>query len=133
MVISHLKTVSIDLTCLYPWAKFRKAKAAVKMHTKMDANTSIPDFIHISDGKMHDVKVLDMIVFLAGAFYVMDRDYLDLERPYRIHRSSAYFLIRAKKDMKFERVYSAKADKAKGLKCDQTIRLAGFYTSKDYP
>ena len=99
----------------------------------MDAKTSIPDFIHISDGKMHDVNVLDMIVFLAGAFYVMDRGYLDFERLYRIHRSGAYFLIRAKKNMKFERVYSAKVDKEKGLKCDQTIRLTGFYTSKDYP
>lgn len=125
---------TIDLCLsLYPWAKFRKAKAAVKMHTKMDAKNSIPDFIHISDGKMHDVNVLDMIVFLAGAFYVMDRGYLDFERLYRIHRSGAYFLIRAKKNMKFERVYSAKVDKAKGLKCDQTIRLAGFYSSKDYP
>jgi hypothetical protein len=118
---------------LYPWAKFRKAKAAVKMHTKMDAKTSIPDFIHISDGKMHDVKVLDMLVFPTGAFYVMDRGYLDFARLCRIHRSGAYFLIRAKKNLKFERVYSAKVDRAKGLRCDQTVRLTGFYTSKDYP
>lgn len=125
---------TIDLCLsLYPWAKFRKAKAAVKMHTKMDAKTSIPDFIHISDGKMHDVNVLDMIVFLAGAFYVMDRGYLDYARLYRIHRSGAYFLIRAKKNLRFERIYSAKVDKAKGLRCDQTIRFTGFYTSKDYP
>jgi hypothetical protein len=125
---------TIDLCLsLYPWAKFRKAKAAVKMHTKMDAKTSIPDFIHISDGKMHDVNVLDMLVFLAGAFYVMDRGYLDFERLYRVHRSGAYFLIRAKKNLKFKRVYSAKVDKAKGLRCDQTVRLTGFYTSKDYP
>lgn len=125
---------TIDLCLsLYPWAKFRKAKAAVKMHTKMDAKTSIPDFIHISDGKMHDVNVLDMIVFLAGSFYVMDRGYLDFERLYRIHRSGAYYLIRAKKNLKFERIYSAKVDKAIGIRCDQTIRLTGFYPSKDYP
>lgn len=125
---------TIDL-CLsvYPWARFRKAKAAVKMHTKMDAKTSIPDFIHISEGKVHDVNVLDMLVFLAGAFYVMDRGYLDFARLYRIHRSGAYFLIRAKKNLKFERVYSAKVDKAEGLRCDQTVRFTGFYASKDYP
>ena len=125
-------TIDICLS-LCRWAKFRKAKAAVKMHTKMDAKTSIPDFIHISDGQMHDVKVLDMLVFLAGAFYVMDRGYLDFERLYRVHRSGAYFLIRAKKNLKFERGYSAKVDKTEGSRCDQTVRPAGFHTSKDYP
>ena len=82
---------------LYPWAEFRKTKAAVKLHTKMDAKTSIPDFIYISDGKMHDVNVLDMITLLPDSFYVMDRRYLDFERLYRIHTAQAYFLICAKK------------------------------------
>ena len=125
---------TIDL-CLsvYPWAKFRKTKAAVKLHTKMDAKTSIPDFIHISDGKMHDVNVLDMITILPESFYVLDRGYLDFARLYRIHLAGAYFIIRAKKNLKFERMYSAKVDKTKGVKCDQTIKLTGFYPSQDYP
>jgi hypothetical protein len=125
---------TIDL-CLsvYPWAKFRKTKAAVKLHTKMDAKTSIPDFIHISDGKMHDVNVLDMITILPENFYVLDRGYLDFARLYRIHLAGAYFIIRAKKNLQFERMYSAKVDKTKGVKCDQTIKLTGFYPSQDYP
>ena len=125
---------TIDL-CLsiYPWAKFRKAKAAVKMHTKMDAKTSIPDFIHISDGKMHDVNVLDYISIVADSFYILDRGYVDYERLYRLHRTEAYFITRTKKNMDFERMYSAKVDKSTGVKCDQTIKLKGFYVSKDYP
>ena len=125
---------TIDL-CLsiYPWAKFRKAKAAVKMHTKMDAKTSIPDFIHISDGKMHDVNVLDYISIVADSFYILDRGYVDYKRLYRIHRTEAYFITRTKKNMNFERMYSAKVDKSTGIKCDQTIKLIGFYVSKDYP
>jgi len=118
---------------LYPWAKFREAKAAVKLHTKMDAKTSIPDFIHISDGKMHDVNFLDMITILPYSFYVMDRGYLDFSRLYRIHIAQAYFIIRAKKNFDFERIYSATVDKSTGIKCDQTIKLCGFYVSKDYP
>lgn len=123
----------IDL-CLsiYPWAKFRKAKAAVKIHTKMDAKTSIPDFIHISDGKMHDVNVLDYITIIADSFYVLDRGYVDYERLYRIHKAEAYFITRTKKNMDFKRMYSAKVDKSTGVKCDQTIKLTGFYASKDY-
>lgn len=123
----------IDL-CLsiYPWAKFRKAKVAVKMHTKMDAKTSIPDFIHISDGKMHDVNVLDYITIIADSFYVLDRGYVDYERLYRIHKAEAYFITRTKKNMDFKRMYSAKVDKSTGVKCDQTIKLTGFYASKDY-
>ena len=129
-----IDSTTIDL-CLsiYPWAKFRKAKAAVKLPTKMDAKTSIPDFIHISDGKMHDVNVLDMITILPYSFYVMDRGYLDFERLYRIHTAQAYFLIRAKKKFDFERMYSAPVNKSAGIKCDQTIKLRGFYVSKDYP
>lgn len=127
-------STTIDL-CLsiYPWARFRKAKAAVKLHTKMDAKTSIPDFIHISDGKMHDVNVLDLITIVADSFYILDRGYLDYVRLYRIHKAEAYFITRTKKNMNFERLYSAKVDKSSGLICDQTIKLKGFYVSKDYP
>jgi hypothetical protein len=124
----------IDL-CLsiYPWAKFRKAKAAVKMHTKMDAKTSIPDFIHISDGKMHDVNILDFITIMADSFYILDRGYVDYERLYRINKLEAFFITRTKKNMDFERMYSAKVDKSNGVLCDQTIKLKGFYVSKYYP
>ena len=125
---------TIDL-CLsiYPWAKFRKTKAAIKLHTKMDAKTSIPDFIHISDGKMHDVNVLDMITIVANSFYILDRGYIDFARLFQVHRTGAYFITRAKKNLDFERMYSAKVDKATGLKCDQTIKLKGYYPSRDYP
>mgnify|MGYP001191601132 FL=1 len=125
-------TINLCLS-LYPWAVFRKSKAAVKLHTKMDAKTSIPDFIHISDGKVHDVNFLDMITFHPYSFYVMDRGYLDFARLYAIHTSKAYFIIRAKRGFDFERMYSASVDKSTGVKCDQTIKLCGFYTSKDYP
>ena len=129
-----IDSTTIDLCLsLYPWAKFRKAKAAVKIHTKMDAKTSIPDFVHISDGKMHDVNVLDMITILPYSFYVMDRGYLDFSRLYRIHTADAYFLTRTKKNFNFERMYSAQVDKSTGIKCDQTIKLCGFYASQDYP
>jgi len=125
---------TIDL-CLsiYPWAKFRKTKAAIKLHTKMDAKTSIPDFIHISDGKMHGVNVLDMITIIADSFYILDRGYIDFSRLFQVHKAGAYFITRAKKNMDFERMYSAKVDKATGLKCDQTIKLKGYYPSRDYP
>jgi len=129
-----IDSTTIDLCLsLYPWAKFRKAKAAVKIHTKMDAKTSIPDFIHISDGKMHDVNFLDMITILPYSFYVMDRGYLDFSRLYRIHTTDAYFLTRTKKNFDFDRIYSAQVDKSIGIKCDQTIKLCGFYASQDYP
>lgn len=125
---------TIDL-CLsiYPWAKFRKTKAAVKLHTKMDAKTSIPDFIHISDGKMHDVNVLDLITVMADSFYILDRGYLDYSRLFRINQSDAYFVTRTKKNMDFTRLYSNKIDKATGLKCDQIVKLNGYYVSKEYP
>ena len=125
-------TIDLCLT-LYPWAKFRKKKAAVKLHTMIDTKTSIPEFIHISDGKMHDVNVLDMITFLPDSFYVMDRGYVDFDRLYRIHRAEAFFITRAKKGFDFERMYSAPVDKKNGIRCDQTIKLMGFYVSKDYP
>ena len=125
---------TIDL-CLsvFPWAKFRKHKAAVKIHTMINAKTSIPEFIFISDGKMHDVNVLDMITFLPDSFYVMDRGYLDFDRLYHIHKAGAFFVTRAKKGFDFERIYSNDADKENGIKCDQTIKLSGYYVSKDYP
>jgi hypothetical protein len=125
---------TIDL-CLsvFPWAKFRKAKAAIKLHTMIDAKTSIPEFIYISDGKMHDVNVLDLITFMPDSFYVMDRGYVDFERLHRIHTASAFFITRAKKGFDFERMYSDAVDKASGVKCDQTIKLTGFYTSRKYP
>lgn len=125
---------TIDL-CLsiYPWAKFRKTKAAVKLHTKMDAKTSIPDFIHISDGKMHDVNVLDLITVMADSFYILDRGYLDYARLFRINQSDAYFVTRTKKNMDFTRLYSNKIDKGTGLKCDQIVKLNGYYVSKEYP
>lgn len=132
--IFAIDSSTIDL-CLsvFPWAKFRKAKAAIKLHTMIDAKTSIPEFIYISDGKMHDVNVLDLITFMPDSFYVMDRGYVDFERLHRIHTASAFFITRAKKGFDFERMYSGAVDKACGVKCDQTIKLTGFYTSKKYP
>lgn len=99
----------------------------------MDAKTSIPDFIHISDGKMHDVNVLDYITIIADSFYILDRGYVDYERLFRIHKAEAYFITRTKKNMNFERMYSAIVDKSTGIKCDQMIKLIGFYVSKDCP
>ncbi len=99
----------------------------------MDAKTSIPDFIHISDGKMHDVNALDLITLIADSFYILDRGYLDYTGLYRMHKAEAFFITRTKKNMNFERMYSAKVNKSSGLKCDQVIKLKGFYVSKDYP
>ncbi len=129
-----IDSTTIDL-CLsvYPWAKFRRAKAAVKLHTEMDAKTSIPDFIHISDGKMHDVNVLDLITIMPGSYYVMDRGYADYYRLYRIHKVQAYFITRPKNNLDFKRIYSSKVDKRLGVLCDQIIRFNGVNTSKYYP
>lgn len=132
--VFDIDSTLIDLCLtLYPWAKFRKHKAAVKLHTMIDAKTSIPEFMHISDGKMHDVNVLDMITFLPDSFYVMDRGYLDFKRLYRIHKAGAFFITRSKRGFNFKRIYSATVDKETGVKCDQTIKLLGFYVSQDYP
>lgn len=114
-------------------AKFRKHKAAVKLHTLLDVKCEIPCFIHITDGTVHDVNVLDVIEFEAEAFYVMDRGYIDWARLHTIHSAGAYFVIRAKGNLAFERVYSSPVDKSTGLRCDQTIRLTGYYAAKDYP
>jgi hypothetical protein len=129
-----LDSTTIDLClALFPWARFRKHKAAVKLHTLLDLRGSIPSFIHISDGKLHDVNVLDRILFEAGCFYVMDRGYVDFARLYRLHQALAFFVIRAKSNLQYRRVYSHPVDKTMGLRCDQTIVLTGVKTATDYP
>jgi hypothetical protein len=129
-----LDSTTIDL-CLsvFPWAVFRKAKAAVKMHTLLDLRGAIPSFIHVSDGRFHDVNVLDLLLPEPGAFYVMDRVYLDFERLYRLDQAGSFFVTRAKRNLNARRLYSAPVDRSSGLICDQTIALNGFYSSQDYP
>ncbi len=129
-----LDSTTIDL-CLsvFPWAPFRTTKAAVKMHTLLDLRGNIPTFIHISDGKLHDVNVLDVLMPEAGAIYVMDRGYLDFKRLHTFHQASAFFVTRAKSNMDARRVYSATTDRSIGIMCDQTIALNGYYSSQDYP
>ena len=129
-----LDSTTIDLCLsLFDWAPFRTTKAAVKMHTLLDLRGSIPAFIHISDGKMGDVKVLDILPVEAGAFYVMDRGYVDFARLYQMHQAGAFFVTRAKRGMNARRVYSSKTDRTSGVVCDQTIAMNGFYIAKDYP
>ena len=129
-----LDSTTIDLSLsLFPWAPFRTTKAAVKMHTLLDLRGSIPSFIHISDGKLHDVNVLDVLVPEAGAIYVMDRGYLDFTRLYAVDQASAFFVTRAKSNLDARRIYSANTDRSTGVICDQTIGLNGYKTSKDYP
>jgi hypothetical protein len=129
-----LDSTTIDL-CLsvFPWAQFRKTKAAVKLHTLLDLRGNIPSFIHISDGKLHDVNVLDLLLPEPGAFYVMDRAYTDFERLYQLQQESAFFVIRAKSNLQFRRLYSHSVNKDTGLLCDQTVVLTGFYTAQHYP
>ena len=129
-----LDSTTIDLCLsLFPWAHFRSTKAAVKMHTLLDLRGNIPSFIHISDGKLHDVHALDMLVPEAGAIYVMDRGYVDFGRLYRLHQSGAFFVTRAKSNLDAHRVYSTATDRTTGVIADQTITLDGYYTSRDYP
>ena len=129
-----LDATTIDLCLsLFEWAPFRSTKAAVKMHTLLDLRGAIPAFIHISDGKMGDVNVLDILPIEAGAFYVMDRGYLDFARLYKLHQCGAFFITRAKRGMNARRVYSTKTDRASGVMCDQRIALNGFYVAKNYP
>ena len=129
-----LDSTTIDLCLsLFEWASFRSTKSAVKLHTLLDLRGSIPAFIHVSDGKMGDVNVLDFMPVEAGAFYVMDRGYLDFARLYKVHQAGAFFVTRTKRGMDARRVYSAASDRRKGVICDQTIALNGFYASKDYP
>ena len=129
-----LDATTIDLCLsLFEWAPFRQAKAAIKLHTLLDLRGAIPAFIHISDGKMHEVNVLDFLPIEAGAFYVMDRGYLDFSRLYKMHQAGAFFVTRAKSNMNARRVYSAPSDKNAGVMCDQTIALNGYYVAQDYP
>ena len=129
-----LDSTTIDLCLsLFEWAPFRSTKAAIKLHTLLDLRGAIPAFIHISDGKMHDVNVLDILGVEAGAFYVMDRGYLDFARLYKMHQAGAFFVTRAKTNMNSRRVYSASTNKTTGVVCDQAIALNGFYASQDYP
>ena len=128
-----LDSTTIDL-CLsvFPWAPFRSTKAAVKMHTLLDLRGNIPSFIHISDGKLHDVNVLDLIIPEAGAIYIMDRAYLDFDRLFALDQAGAFFVTRAKSNLQAQRRYSHPVDRSTGLICDQTIVLTGFYSLKDY-
>lgn len=129
-----LDATIIDL-CLsvFWWAPFRKTKAAVKLHTLLDLRGNLPTFIHISDGKMHDVNILDELVFEPLAIYLMDKGYLDFSRLFRIHQAQAFFVTRAKNNLAFAYVDSRKVDKTLGLRCDQTIRLTTYYSKKGYP
>ena len=129
-----LDSTTIDLCMtLFPWARFRKTKSAIKLHTLMNLRGSIPEFIHISDGKMHDVNILDMLAPMPGAFYIMDRAYLDFDRLHRLHLEKAFFVTRTKSNFKFKRRYSHEVDKTTGVQCDQTIILTTHYPAKKYP
>ena len=129
-----LDSTTIDLSLsVFPWANFRQNKAAIKLHTLLDLRGNIPTFIHISDGKLHDVNVLDRLIPEPGSFYIMDRGYLDFARLFHINQWAAFFVIRAKSNFQFHRIYSHPTEQDTGVKCDQTIRLAGFYPSKGYP
>ena len=129
-----LDSTTIDLCLsLFPWAPFRSTKAAVKMHTLLDLRGNIPSFIYVSDGKLHDVNVLDRMIPEPAAIYVMDRAYLDFERLFALHEAGAFFVTRAKSNADLRRVYSAPSDRAQGIICDQTVALSGFYSRKHYP
>ena len=129
-----LDTTTIDLCLsLFPWAHFRHEKAAVKLHTLLDLRGNIPTFIHVSDGKMHEVNVLDILIPEAGSFYIMDRGFTDFARWFALHQAQAFFLIRGKSNLLCRRVYSRAVDKVTGLRCDQTIALTAPRARKDYP
>ena len=125
-------TIDLCLT-LFPWATFRKTKSAVKLHTLLDLRGNIPTLVIITDGKVHDVNILDELVTEPGAIYIMDRGYLDYARLYTMHQSRAFFVTRAKKSFNCRRLYSRPIDKSTGLQCDQVVMLNGFYAHKDYP
>jgi len=129
-----LDSTTIDLCLsLFPWAGFRQTKAAVKLHTLLDLRGAIPTFIHISDGKLHDVNVLDLLLPEAGAFYVMDRGYLDFQRLYALHQAGSFFVVRAKSNFVCTRLYSQPVDRTTGLICDQVVELVVFYSRQGYP
>ena len=127
-----LDSTTIDLClALFPWARFRKNKGAVKLHTLLDLRGNIPSFIDITDGKVHDVNVLDILIFEAGSFYIMDRGYIDFKKLCQMHQALAFFVIRAKSNLKYRRLYSRPVDKSTGLRCDQTIVLTQSF--EDFP
>jgi len=129
-----LDSTTIDLCLsLFPWARFRKYKAAIKLHTLLDLKSTIPSFIEITDGKVHDVNILDELIPEPGCFYIMDRAYVDFLRLYILTQCFAFFVIRAKTNLQFRRLYSHPIDKSTGLKCDQTIALTGINSVKEYP
>ena len=129
-----LDASTIDLClAMFPWAKFRKSKGAVKLHTLLNLHGNIPEFILISDGKLHDVNVLDHLIPSPGAYYIMDRGYLDFARLHALDQAKAYFITRAKKNLTFKRRYSHEVDKTTGVQCDQTIVLETFYSYQGYP
>ena len=133
-IIYALDSTTIDLCLsLFPWAKFRRRKGAVKLHTLLDLRGSIPTFIEITDGSVHDVNILDVLIPEPDSYYIMDRGYIDYKRLYRLNKELSYFIVRAKKNLKFKRLYSNKVDKSTGLRCDQVVKLTGFYQKKDYP
>jgi hypothetical protein len=129
-----LDSTTIDLCLsLFPWAKFRAHKGAVKLHTLLDLRGSIPSLVIITHGKVHDIKILDQLIFEPGAFYIIDRGYLDFDRLYAVHQASAFYVIRAKSNFRFRRLYSRVVDKPTGVQSDQIIVLEGFYSHKVYP
>ena len=133
-MVYALDSTTIDLCLsLFPWAKFRVHKGAVKLHMLLDLRGSIPTFIEITDGLVHDVNVLDLLIIEAGSYYIMDKGYIDYARLYAMTQASAYFVTRAKANFAYRRLYSHRVDKQAGLRCDQTVVLTGHYASKDYP
>ena len=129
-----LDSTTINLClALFPWARYQRTQGAIKLHTLLNLRGSIPEFIHITDGKVHDVNVLDLLIAEPGAFYLMDRGYIDFARLYRMHQASAFFVTRAKRRFEFARRYSRPVDKTTGLRCDQTLVLTGADTATTYP
>ena len=129
-----LDSTTIDLCLsLFPWAHFRRQKGAIKLHTLLDLRGNLPSFIEITDGKVHDVNILDDLIPEPGSYYIMDRGYLDFKRLYALTQSFAFFVIRSKTNLKFRRLYSRQVEKSTGLRCDQRIMLAGIKSAKDYP
>ena len=129
-----LDSTTIDLCLsLFPWAGFRKAKGAVKLHTLLDVRGCIPSFVHVSNGRFHDVNVLDLLITEPGAFYLMDRAYLDFDRLYSLHQSGSFFVTRPKSNTQLRRIYSRPVDRNSGVICDQLVQFTVFYSRKDYP
>jgi len=129
-----LDSTTIDLCLsLFPWAQFRKQKGAIKLHTLLDLRGNLPSYIQITDGKVHDVNILDDLIPEPGSYYIMDRGYVDFARLYTLTQFCAFFVTRAKTNLQFRRLYSHPIDKSVGLRCDQTIVLTGFYSAKDHP